>query len=336
MIGNMDLCELPDQTKVRLLDLYGVEIKHSKTVCGNWILPSSINLKKIKEFQIYEDDIWIVTSPKSGTTWMQELAWLIMHDIDIEKSKCEQFFRCPHLEMEYVLRSHPITEEDVKQFASYPNVPCDLESANWYKKHSMEYTRRMARPRMIKTHLPLSLLPEKLLDTCKVIFLTRNIKDAAVSFYYFFKMWSGVKQDFKKFAKCFINDEIRFTPFIPRLLQGWEKRYHANMFFTTYEEMKKNLRNMAFRLISFLHGTSYTISDKEMDALLEAVDIESFRKNKFVNKSDRFTPDENGNSFIRKGIIGDWKNHFDREMNEEWDASIEKQLLGSDFTMVFQ
>ena len=41
----------------------------------------------------------------------------------------------------------------------------------------------MARPRMIKSHLPLSLLPDNFLETFEVIYVTRNIKDAAVSFY---------------------------------------------------------------------------------------------------------------------------------------------------------
>ena len=332
----MELCELSDETKRRLLHVFGIEMKWSKTKPGDWILPSAINLKKIKEFQIYEDDIWIITTPKSGTTWMQELAWLIVHDIDIGKSKCDQFCRCPFLEREYLLEAYPTTVETSKKFAPYPDVPCDVESANWYMRHSMEYTRKMTKPRMIKTHLPLNLLPEKLLDTCKVIFVTRNLKDAAVSFYCHFKLTTGLTQSFREFANCFINSETLYTPFIPTMLEGWEKRNHPNMFFTTYEEMKKDLKNVALKLISFLRGSSYTLSEEQMETLLEAVDIESFRKNVFVNKTKDVMPDEDGNTFIRKGIIGDWKNYFDKEMDREWDAAIEKQLLTSDFTMIFQ
>ena len=69
---------------------------------------------------------------------------------------------------------------------------------------------------------------------------------------------------------------------------------------------------------------------------MAAADLESFRRNKFVNKSQFFQVDDNGHSFIRKGVIGDWKNHFDEEMNKEWDLEIEKQLTGSDFRMVFE
>ena len=64
--------------------------------------------------------------------------------------------------------------------------------------------------------------------------------------------------------------------------------------------------------------------------------LKAFEKNKFVNKTNYFNTDENGHSFIRKGVIGDWKIRFDKEMNKEWDAEIEKQLLGSDFKMVFE
>ena len=77
--------EFPEASKKRLLQLFKFEIKHCKVLPGSSTLPVNINLKKIKEFQIYEDDVWVVTTPKAGTAWMQELAWLIMHDVNFEK-----------------------------------------------------------------------------------------------------------------------------------------------------------------------------------------------------------------------------------------------------------
>lgn len=43
-------------------------------------------------------------------------------------------------------------------------------------------------PRFIKTHLPLSLLPPKLLETAKVIYVARDPRDVAISYYYLYRM----------------------------------------------------------------------------------------------------------------------------------------------------
>ena len=39
-------------------------------------------------------------------------------------------------------------------------------------------------PRIIKTHVPLSMLPPNVLETSKVILVARNPKDVCVSFYH--------------------------------------------------------------------------------------------------------------------------------------------------------
>ena len=35
-------------------------------------------------------------------------------------------------------------------------------------RHSLEYSKRMDRPRTIKTHLPISALPKDVVEKCKV------------------------------------------------------------------------------------------------------------------------------------------------------------------------
>ena len=42
---------------------------------------------------VYPDDVWIVTPPKCGTTWMQEIVWHIHTDVDLEKAQLNQFYR---------------------------------------------------------------------------------------------------------------------------------------------------------------------------------------------------------------------------------------------------
>ena len=57
---------------------------------------------------------------------------------------------------------------------------------------------------------------------------------------------------------------------------------------------------------------------------------------RYVNKEEELDVSKGEGKFIRKGIIGDWQNHFTPEMNAEWDAWIEENLKGTGLHMIFQ
>jgi hypothetical protein len=57
------------------------------------------SLERVKNFEVFEDDIWIVTYPKCGTTWTQELLWMVNNDLSYEDSMKEPLLtRFPYLE----------------------------------------------------------------------------------------------------------------------------------------------------------------------------------------------------------------------------------------------
>ena len=50
-------------------------------------------------FKLRDDDVFVVTFMKCGTTWMQECAWLLLNNLDFEKSKeAAVMVRSPFLE----------------------------------------------------------------------------------------------------------------------------------------------------------------------------------------------------------------------------------------------
>jgi len=54
---------------------------------------------RVKKLKIYGDDVWVVTFPKCGTTWTQEMVWLINNDLNYEKAFDENLNeRFPFLE----------------------------------------------------------------------------------------------------------------------------------------------------------------------------------------------------------------------------------------------
>lgn len=55
--------------------------------------------ERVKRMQVYEDDVWIVSFPKTGTTFSQEMLWLISNDLDYETAlKINLNERFPFLE----------------------------------------------------------------------------------------------------------------------------------------------------------------------------------------------------------------------------------------------
>jgi hypothetical protein len=54
-----------------------------------WLLPDKFKFyaDEIYNFEARSDDVYICTYPRSGTTWTQEMIWLICNDLDYETAK---------------------------------------------------------------------------------------------------------------------------------------------------------------------------------------------------------------------------------------------------------
>ena len=118
----------------------------------------------------------------------QEMIWQIVNNVDIESAnKIPLPERSPFIEKDKKPHSKK-SEEPVKMIDEL------VKAAN------------APSPRVIKTHLPFEFLPQKLLDTCKVIFVGRNPKDVCVSFYHMHKdnPHNEFEGDFNDFANLFL------------------------------------------------------------------------------------------------------------------------------------
>lgn len=55
--------------------------------------------KRIKNMDVYDDDIWVITFPKCGTTWTQEMVWMLSNNLDYETAMSVNLInRFPFLE----------------------------------------------------------------------------------------------------------------------------------------------------------------------------------------------------------------------------------------------
>jgi len=55
--------------------------------------------ESIRQLPIYEDDVWMVSYPRTGSTWAQEMVWLLGHQLDYEAAKQLLTQRSPMIEL---------------------------------------------------------------------------------------------------------------------------------------------------------------------------------------------------------------------------------------------
>ncbi|XP_026468555.1 sulfotransferase 1 family member D1-like [Ctenocephalides felis] len=155
--------------------------------------------ERIKSFNVRSDDIWIVTYPKSGTTWSQEMLWLISNNLDFKTAR-------------------EISLEERSQFIEF----------SAFREHfpdTITPVDNMKSPRNIKTHLPASMLPDEIWEKKpKIVYVARNPKDVIVSFYHHFRMLEGYYGTFEEFADTIMEDKLYWSPYWNHLLDFWKLR----------------------------------------------------------------------------------------------------------------
>lgn len=272
-------------------------------------------LSEIKNMEVTEDDLWIVTYPRSGTTWTQEILWNIRNGVDPEKSKKVDIDSKFHfLDMDFF---------DYKEGEVHRNI----ENAK----------RCVGEERNIKTHLPFTMLPANLLKKAKVVYVARNPKDVVVSYYHHQRLVRSTDPslDFDNFVRLFMAELLPEDPYVANIKEGWAAREEENVIFVWYEDMKKDLCGSIQKLARFL---GKELSEEDLALLVDHVEIKNMKKNPAVNHlhcntSGRFLETE---SFIRKGETGGWRKYFSAELEAEFDAWIEEQFAGSDIVFQYQ
>ena len=125
----------------------------------------------------------------SGTTWVQEIVWQILNDGRISEERVES--RYPFLEK--------------SQLFDRPGDESDGQKDSVTSRPS---------PRLIKSHLPYHVIPmsKEEVKRSKYIYVARNPKDVAVSFYHFvqsFDPGSYFNGTWEFFVKLFLEGKSK-------------------------------------------------------------------------------------------------------------------------------
>jgi len=272
---------------------------------------------RMYNFTLREDDIWIVTYPKTGTTWTQEMVWMLVNDVDEEAGNSPQMVRTPFLECSCVMPFEALKAVNL--------VPEDQTLCRAIED-PIEYANKMTGRRVLKTHMPMEFLPPNLVDKCKVIYVARNVKDTAVSFYNhnLNVPGHGYVGTFDEFIQFYEEGLMVFGNYWHHVLSGWRVRDHPNVKFLWFEDMKKDQKSVVEKLCNFLN---HPLSPEKVDALVKYVSFDVMKNNPMANPLAGI-PLQEGN-FMRKGGVGDWKNFFTPGRSEKWNKWIQANTKGT-------
>ncbi|KAL8176887.1 UNVERIFIED_CONTAM: Sulfotransferase 1 member D1 [Gekko kuhli] len=258
---------------------------------------------EVEPFEPHPDDLLISTYPKCGTTWISEIVDMVLKEGDMEKCRQKPIYaRVPFLEF-YV-----------------PGVPSGIE-----------LLKKSSPPRMIKTHLPVQLLPEGFWNKdCKMIYVARNAKDVAVSYYYFYQM-AKVHPDpgtWNEFLQSFMAGDVSFGSWYDHVKGWWDKRKGQRMLYLFYEDMKEDPRREIRKVMEFLERP---LDHQLVEKIAHHTSFKEMKQNDMANYKTIPTTvmDHSISPFMRKGITGDWKNLFTVAQNEIFDEHYKKQMEGT-------
>jgi len=274
---------------------------------------------------IRDDDLWICSFIKAGTTWTKEMAWLLQHDLDFEGAKVQGYQRITYLEFD---ATWPL-----KKVASKIQENEMESSSNNKHQTTLDIATSSPSPRAIQSHLPWSLLPKELREGTKkpkIIYVARNPKDLCVSFYHHRVLIEGYLGSIDDYVDEFIKDLTFYGPFWTHVREFWERRHEPNVLFLTYEGLKADLSAVVDKTAKFL---GKTLNAQEKALLMDHLSFEKMKANPYINLDEitQMITEVHGISrktnFFRKGKVGSWKEELSPESIAKLDAWIKRNKI---------
>ncbi|VDM68045.1 unnamed protein product [Strongylus vulgaris] len=234
---------------VKFADMLSVELTDLTDLSRYDINPPDDEslFRSAKNMLVEDDDVFIATYPKCGTTWLQHI--------------CHQLIRGENYQ------------------ATEGNEMC--VQSPMIERMGAKFLSNIERPRILKTHFSAYNIPKN--NHAKYIFCVRNPKDCCTSYFHHnrnFKIYNFANGDWETFVDLFLSGQLAFGDYFDHLL-GWLPFIdQPNVLFLMYEDMLKDLEGTIYKIGMFLGGDAEKLvqNSERLETVVQNSGIEAMKK----------------------------------------------------------
>ena len=133
-----------------------------------------------------------------------------------------------------------------------------------------------------------------------------------------------------------MQGDVPYGCYFDHVLSWWAHKDDDNVLILKYEDMKKDLPSAVATIAKFI---GQDISKELVEEIAHRTTFENMKKDSSANyewlrNSKVLKPTRT--DFMRKGIVGDWKNYFTPEQIARLDAVYDSKLRKTGIELEFQ
>jgi len=272
-----------------------------ENVDARWGAPDSTHDPCIlAAFRPRPTDVLIVTAPKAGTTWMQQ----ILHQL---RSGGDETFTCIDAVAPWLELPRPATDRRTL-LARYEALPD---------------------PRVFKTHCTYEQTPGGV-SVARIVLSSRDPRDCCLSFYHHILGMTDAARDRVglKAPASFsehVEQWIAAGAWYRNILSWWPHHKHPHVLWLRYEDMKADPGAAIERIRAFL---GWPLSESARARVLEYSSFDWMKAHdaKFSLHADTDQALFKPGTFIRKGTVGDYRSLMTAAQGERILARAHKVL----------